>query len=245
MRGERIVLRNFSLRIAQGEHVAILGPNGSGKSTFIKAITRECYPLQGSRLQILGRDRWNIFELRNHLGIVTNDWMLACSRDYTGRETVLSGFFASVGLWPYHLVTPEMNAEADKIIRFLEVDHLAARNVSEMSSGEARRFLIGRALVHNPHTLIFDEPTNSLDLHAMRMLHAAMRQIAQSGKSIVLVTHTLQDIIPEINRVVMIQNGQVFFDGPKAEALTDEKLTALFGSPIQVQARDGVFHALY
>ncbi len=245
MRGERTVLRDFSLRIAQGEHVAILGPNGSGKSTFIKAITRECYPLQGSRLQILGRERWNIFELRNHLGIVTNDWMLACSRDYTGRETVLSGFFASVGLWPYHLVTPQMDAEADKIIRFLEVEHLAARNVSEMSSGEARRFLIGRALVHNPHTLIFDEPTNSLDLHAMRMLHAAMRQIAQGGKSIVLVTHTLQDIIPEIERVVMIQDGQVFFDGPKAEALTDEKLTALFGSPVQVHTRSGVFHALY
>ncbi len=245
MRGETPALRNFSLRIEQGEHVAILGPNGSGKSSFIKAITRECYPLQGSTLKILGRERWNIFELRSHLGIVTNDWMLACSRDYTGRETVLSGFFSSVGLWPYHLVTPEMDAEADKIIRFLEVGHLAARNVSEMSSGEARRFLIGRALVHNPQTLIFDEPTNSLDLHAMRKLHAAMRQIAQAGKSVVLVTHTLQDIIPEIDRVVMIQDGKVFFDGPKAEALTDDRLSTLFQSPVEVQARNGVFHALY
>ncbi len=245
MRGDTAALRGFSLRIAQGEHVAILGPNGSGKSSFIKAITRECYPLQGSTLRILGRERWNIFELRNHLGIVTNDWMLACSRDYTGRETVLSGFFSSVGLWPYHLVTPEMDREADKIIQFLEVEHLAERNVSEMSSGEARRFLIGRALVHDPQTLVFDEPTNSLDLHAMRMLHAAMRQIAQAGKSIVLVTHTLPDIIPEIERVVMIRDGEVFYDGPKAQALTGERLTELFGSPVEVHVRDGVFHALY
>jgi len=202
-------------------------------------------PLQGSTLRILRRERWNIFELRNHLGIVTNDWMLACSRDYTGRETVLSGFFSSVGLWPYHLVTPEMDRKADQIIRFLEVDHLATRNVSEMSSGEARRFLVGRALVHDPHTLIFDEPTNSLDLHAMRMLHAAMRQIAQGGKSIVLVTHTLPDIIPEIERVVMIQDGELVFDGPKQEALTGVRLTRLFGSPVEVHVRDGVFHALY
>ena len=211
MRRETAALRNFSLNIAQGEHVAILGPNGSGKSSFIKAITRECYPLQGSVVRILGRERWNIFELRSQLGIVTNDLMLACSRDYTGRETVLSGFFSSVGLWPYHLVTPEMEEEADKLIQFLEVKHLALRNVSEMSSGEARRFLIARALVHDPHTLIFDEPTNSLDLHAARMLHDAMRQIAQSGKSIVLVTHNLPDVIPEIERVVTIQEGQSLF----------------------------------
>lgn len=233
------------MRIAEGEHVAVLGPNGSGKSSFIKAITRECYPLQGSTVRILGKERWNIFDLRSQLGIVTNDLMLACSRDYTGRETVLSGFFSSVGLWPYHLVTPEMEEKADRIIRFLDVEQLQLRNVSEMSSGEARRFLVGRALVHDPQTLIFDEPTNSLDLHAMRMLHIAMRQIAQAGKSIVLVTHTLQDIIPEISRVVMIQQGQVFFDGPKEEALTASRLSLLFGSPVEIAVRNDVFHALY
>ena len=245
MRRETAALRGFSLQIAQGEHVAILGPNGSGKSSFIKAITRECYPLQGSIVRILGRERWNVFELRSQLGIVTNDLMLACSRDYTGRETVLSAFFSSVGLWPYHLVTPEMEDKSDRIIRFLEVEHLAPRNMSEMSSGEARRFLIARALVHDPPTLIFDEPSNSLDLHASRMLHQAMRQIAQSGKSIVLVTHTLPDIIPEIERVVMIQDGNVAFDGPKVEALTSQRLSHLFRGPVEVHARNGVFHALY
>jgi len=245
MRGETAALRGFSIRIAPGEHVAILGPNGSGKSSFIKALTRECYPLQGSVIRILGRERWNVFELRNQLGIVTNDLMTACSRDYTARETVLSGFFASVGLWPYHLVTAAMEEQADRILQLLEIEHLAGRYVSEMSSGEARRFLIARALVHDPQTLVFDEPTNSLDLHAMKMLHRAMRQIAQGGKSIVLVTHTLPDIVPEIERVVMIRHGQVFFDGPKEAALTSERLTALFGSPVEIQYRNGVFHALY
>ncbi len=245
MRRDTVALRDFALTIAQGEHVAILGPNGSGKSSFIKTITRECYPLQGSTVRILGRERWNIFELRSQLGIVTNDLMLACSRDYTGRETVLSGFFSSVGLWPYHLVTAEMESKADAMIDFLEISHLQERNVAEMSSGEARRFLIARALVHDPQTLVFDEPTNSLDLHASRTLHNAMRQVAQSGKSIVLVTHSLPDIIPEIERIVMIQDGQVAYDGPKAEALTSERLSTLFHGPVEIQSRDGVFHAIY
>ncbi|MDQ6679105.1 MAG: ATP-binding cassette domain-containing protein [Acidobacteriota bacterium] len=245
MRGETQALRDFSLSIRQGEHVAILGPNGSGKSSFIKAITRECYPLQGSRVTLLGRDRWNIFELRAHLGIVSNDWMLACSRDYTGRETVLSGFFSSVGVWPYHLVTPEMQEQAGRVMEFLEITHLQDRNVSEMSSGEARRFLIARALAHNPHTLVFDEPSNSLDLHATQALRETMSRLARSGKSILLVTHTLPDIIPEIERVVMISKGRVFFDGTKGSALTSERLTALFRSPVELLSRDGVFHALY
>ncbi len=242
MRGATKALRSFTLRINQGEHVAILGPNGSGKSSFIKAITRECYPLQGSTLRILGRDRWNIFELRSQLGIVTNDLMLACSRDYTGRETVLSGFFSSVGVWPHHLVTAEMEQKAEEVLQFLGVTHLADRNVSEMSSGEGRRMLIGRALVHDPQALVFDEPSNSLDPHATQDLRETMRRLAALGKSILLVTHTLPDIIPEIDRVVMIRDGAVYQDGSKQELLCSENLTHLFGLPVEVFQRRSYFH---
>src|SRR6266436_7806098 len=107
MRGEKIALHDLTLRIGVGEHVAILGPNGCGKSTLIKTITRECYPLalSGSSLTILGYDSWNVFELRKLLGIVTNDLIATCTRDITGLEAVLSGFFSSIGLQPYHHVT--------------------------------------------------------------------------------------------------------------------------------------------
>src|SRR6266852_593360 len=97
IRGDNVALDDFSLRVEAGEHVAILGPNGCGKSTLIKTITRECYPVvrEGSSMTILGQDRWDVFELRSLLGIVSNDLMSKSSGDASGRDVVLSGFFSS------------------------------------------------------------------------------------------------------------------------------------------------------
>jgi iron complex transport system ATP-binding protein len=243
-RGDKVALDSVTLSIAEGEHVAILGPNGSGKSTLIKAITRECYPRysgNGAGLRILGKDRWNIFELRVMLGIVSNDLMQSCARDFSGREVVLSGFFSSIGIWPNHEVTPAMRKKADEVLERLEVSHLAERNVDEMSSGEARRILIGRALVHDPKALVLDEPTVSLDLHATHELRVILRKLASDGTSIIVVTHHLPDIIPEIGRVVLIKNGRVLRDGSKREALTSESLTELFETPVELVERDGLY----
>jgi iron complex transport system ATP-binding protein len=179
--------------------------------------------------------------LRPQLGIVSNDWMLACSRDYTGRETILSGFFSSVGIWPHHLVTAEMETKASEILDTLEISHLSNRFLSEMSSGEARRFVIGRALVHSPSAIIFDEPTNSLDFRSTHEVREILRKLAASS-SIILVTHNLFDLIPEIERVILIRNGQVFLDGPKQDVLTSANLTELFGIPVELVVRDGYFH---
>jgi len=225
--------------------VAILGPNGSGKSTLIKTITRECYPLlrPETQLRILGQQNWNIFDLRSHLGVVSNDLMAQCTRDITGRELVLSGFFGSVGIWPNHHVTPEMEAAAMEAMVRLEVSHLAGRWLDELSSGEARRLLIARSLIHNPATLLLDEPTTSLDLVALHEVRTQLRMLAQSGVGLLLVTHHLDDIIPEIDRVVVLRAGQVSVDGPKAEVLTSDRLSATFGVPVEVLQRDGFYHA--
>jgi iron complex transport system ATP-binding protein len=247
MRNERVVLDRLTLSIGVGEHVAILGPNGSGKSSFIKAITRECYPLlgrNGSLLRIFGQETWNVFDLRVLLGIVSNDLLQSCTRDVTGREVVLSGFFSSVVLCPYHHVTPAMEAKARQVLDLLEIPHLAEREVVEMSSGEARRVVIARALVHDPKALVFDEPTNSLDFHAMRELRTILRKLAQSGTSIILVTHHLPDIIPEIERVVLMKAGRVFRDGSKEEMLTTGRLSELFGATVEVVRRDGYYHLM-
>jgi iron complex transport system ATP-binding protein len=240
-----MALNGLSLGVRSGEHVAILGPNGSGKSTLIKTVTRECYPLlrPETSLRILGASNWNIFDLRHHLGVVSNDLMAQCTRDITGRELVLSGFFGSIGIWPNHTVMPEMEAATAQAMARLEVTHLASRWLDELSSGEARRLLIARALIHNPDTLLLDEPTTSLDLPSLREVRQQLRKLAQSGVGLLLVTHHLDDIIPEIDRVVLLKDGAVFLDGPKAEVLTSERLSATFGVPVEVVERGGFFHA--
>jgi iron complex transport system ATP-binding protein len=246
-RDERVALDSVTHSIAQGEHVAILGPNGCGKSTLIKLISRDLYPIQKPEpwaLRIMGRDRWRLFELRHHLGIVSNDWMQMCTRDYSGYEIVLSGFFGSVGIWPYHPVTAEMERKAHEVMELLEITHLSSRNTNELSSGEARRILIARALVHDPRALVLDEPTTSLDLRATWELREVLRKLAANGISILMVTHHLPDIIPEMRRVVLIRAGRVVMDGPKERVLEAGALSGLFGVPVEVLERGGYYHVL-
>jgi iron complex transport system ATP-binding protein len=244
MRGETTALDDISLKIGPGEHVAIIGPNGCGKSTFIKAITRECYPLarDESSLRILGSDQWNVFELRALLGIVSSDLMTFCIRDMTGLEMVLSGFFSSIGIWPNHEVTEEMRVRAWKALAHLEVTYLADRFTDQMSSGEGRRLLLARALVHQPRALILDEPSTALDLFAQHELRVTLRKLAQSGIGLVMVTHFLSDLIPEIGRVILMQRGRILADGPKSQILTAHRLSELFGLKVDLAERDGYYN---
>src|ERR1700720_3257205 len=246
VRGDNVALDDFSLRIAAGEHVCILGPNGCGKSTLIKTITRECYPVvRGeSSISILGRERWNIFELRSLLGIVSPDLLGACTTDATGRDVVLSGFFSSTRIFPHHHPDPAQLALADRALERMGVAHLAGRAVARMSSGEAKRTLIARALVHDPRALLFDEPSNALDISAQLQLRAAMRGLAQSGIAILLVTHHVSEIIPEIERVILLRDGRIIADGRKDEVLTSERISGLFGIRLRIVQQDGYFHIL-
>jgi len=243
MRGELAALQGITLRVEAGEHVCILGPNGCGKSTLIKTITRECYPVanDGSSISIFGRERWNVFELRSLLGIVSPDLLASCTSDATGRDVVLSGFFSSTRIFPHHAPNPELIEKTDAALARLGIAHLARRPVAQMSSGEAKRTLIARALVHDPQTLLFDEPSNALDIGAQIQLRDTMRALANGGLGILLVTHHVSEIIPEIERVVLLREGRIVADGPKQDMLTSEKLSALFGANIQIARRDGYY----
>jgi iron complex transport system ATP-binding protein len=244
MRGNNMALDRLSLRIEAGEHVCILGPNGSGKSTLIKTITRECYPLveDDSSMAILGRSLWNVFELRSLLGIVSPDLLAACTTEATGLDVVLSGFFSSTRIFPNHEPLAEHRARAQEALARMGVPYLAERPVVEMSSGEAKRTLIARALVHEPETLLFDEPGNTLDLAGQVELREAMQELARAGLGIVLVTHQVSEIIPEIERVVLLQRGRVLADGRKEKLLTGQQLGALFGVQVKLFREDGYFH---
>ncbi len=244
MRSQRVVLRNFDLCVRGDERVVILGPNGCGKSTLIKTITRECYPVAeaGASITILGQERWNILELRAMLGIVSNDLLSMCTGPVCGRDVVLSGFFSSTGIYPHHQVTVGHRSRTNAILEQLQITHLADRPVAEMSSGEARRVLIARALVHNPRALLFDEPGNSLDVLARHGLRQTMRALAQSGVGIILVTHDLADVIPEIDRVLLMASGRIVADGPKEQILQPRPLAKVFGLEVEVAHHDGYYH---
>jgi iron complex transport system ATP-binding protein len=243
--GDKKVLDTLSVTMWEGDNIAILGPNGAGKSSFIQTITREMYPVISEEHTVFrcrGRDVWDVFLMRSAFGIVSNDLQYTFTRDMSGNEVVLSGFFSSVGLYNRE-VTRKMQKKADEICGFLEISHLKERPMTEMSSGEARRFLIGRALVNNPRTLILDEPTNSLDLHALHAFRECLRKIARAGTGIILVTHNLHDIIPEISRVILMKDGRFCGDGEKQKMLTDKNIGKLFSVPVHVVEQDGWYYA--
>jgi iron complex transport system ATP-binding protein len=243
VRDGRTILDRISLRIEEGEHVAILGPNGCGKSTLIKTLTREIYPFAGrGSVKIWGQDRWIIRDLRTLLGVVSP----AAGEQVLGEPSVMdmavSGLLGTYGVLFGYEVTPEMLDTAREALAFVQADHLADRRFETLSSGETRRVLIARALVSQPKGLVLDEPTTSLDLKASHHFRVTMRRIAQAGTSLVLVTHHLDEIVPEIDRVIMLSDGRVLADGPTQEVMTAANLSRLFDADLRLH-REPFFRA--
>ena len=249
-RGDRIVLHDINLSIRAGEHVAILGPNGCGKSTLIFTMTCQIYPIvqPDMRVRIFGRERWDLAQLRKHFGIVAGGPFgseLPGERTAvtTGLDAVIAGFFSASTLWPNLHVTPEMRERAVEALERMEALHLAGQLVGEMSAGEKRRILIARSLVHRPRQLLLDEPSNALDLAAQRELRDILRRLAGEGTGMVLVTHHLGDILPEIERIILMRDGRIVGDGPRTELLTASRLSELFNTQVRIGRDDEWLHS--
>jgi iron complex transport system ATP-binding protein len=247
-RGSTRVFHGLDLKIEQHEQVAIIGPNGAGKSTLLMAINREIYPVRdpGSSFRILGRERWNVWALRRQVGIVTPDLQLRYRPSATALDVVISGFFASIGV--HGTLAAGVGAlERERAMRALDAVGLSAHRgtpLAELSTGEQRRTLLARALVHEPHTLVLDEPTAGLDLAGSFAYLEHIRELARAGVSIVLVTHHLNEIPPEIRRVILLCDGRVAADGEKGQVLCAAVLAPAYGVALRVTQAGGYFFAV-
>jgi iron complex transport system ATP-binding protein len=245
IRDGRTVLKGISLDLGPGEHACILGPNGSGKSTIVKLISGELSPLyrEPAAIRLFGQERWELFALRRRLGIVSDSLQTAQAADESVLDTILSGFFGSRGLPLREEPGPGMVDKARDAAELLGVRTILERRASELSSGQMRRVLVARALVHDPEMLLLDEPYTSLDIAARHSFGACIRSLAARGHAIILVTHELSEIPPEIERVVLVKDGAILADGPKTELLRSGMISELFGLPLVVAEEGGVYRA--
>lgn len=239
------ILDDVSFSVMEGEHVAVIGPNGAGKSTLVQVISEEIHPLYSpdTKRYLFGKDHWQVVELRKKLGIISQSLQWMCNSTDSGFDIVVSGFFSSIGLDFHHLVTSEQTEKAYLAMQKTGCYSLRDKQMNRMSSGEARRILLARACVHDPQVMLLDEAVNALDFPARAQYRQIIRKFAQDGKTVVLVTHDLSEIIPEINRVVVMSNGKIIADGVKQDILNESLLSHVYGTKVYVDQHDGLYNA--
>lgn len=240
---EQDVLHDIHLRINEGQHTVILGGNGSGKSTLLKLFSNDLYPRfsETSIKEVFGKKVWDIWELKKHLGIITNDLHYQFSErapDLNAFEVILSGFYSSFHIYEHQNFSPLHVNKVEEVIDFLQIRHLRNKRISEMSTGELRKCIIARALVHEPKAMILDEPTVGLDIKAQLNFIEMIRKIAQQ-RTIILVTHHLEEIFEEISHVVLIKEGHIVVQGAKEQILNDANLSEVFGLSLHVKCEKG------
>lgn len=242
-RGQTLAIEGINLSLPLGESHAILGPNGAGKSTFIKLIARELYHVDSpnSYLKILGQTQLNIWQLREKIGFVSNDTQNNYQSLATGLEVVISAFFGSVGLHPHQKISEPMRERANDTLAELDISELADKRYLQLSTGQQRRLLLARAMVHKPQALLLDEPCSGLDLKARFWFLKKIRELCQTGTTVVLVTHEPSEIVPEIKKMTMLKAGKVFLSGEKQELMTEEKLGQLYEEALFVSEKQGFY----
>jgi iron complex transport system ATP-binding protein len=238
--GPRLVFEGLSLSLHRGEHTVVLGPNGSGKSSLIKLLSRELYPVvkPGSWLKVFGSTSVNLWDLRRRIGLVSSDLQRLHPPRVSAADVVLSGLFGSIGIGRSQQPSAAQRQRAAALLERLQLADLADRPFGQLSEGQQRRLLLARALVHEPEVLVLDEPTNGLDLRARHQLLASLRSLVAGGTTLLLVTHQIEAIIPEVSRVLLLRQGQLVGDGPADALLAAGPLSALFDTPLRL-VQDG------
>ena len=245
-RGDTCVFEDLSFVLEVDQHTAILGPNGAGKSTILKLLAGDVHavPRDETVIRLFGDSQWNVWEIRKRLGIVSHDLQHQYMEQVTGLKVVLSGYHASIGTYGHQDFTYAHIARARAVMEDLGIGGMIDRRYGTMSTGEQRRCLLARALVHGPSVLVLDEPTSGLDLTATFHYLDLVRGYMRKGKTILLVTHHIHEIPPEIRRVVLLKKGKILEDGDKGGVLSETNLSRLFDCPVTLAHANGWYQAL-
>jgi iron complex transport system ATP-binding protein len=240
-RADTLALSDFSLALHHGESVAILGPNGAGKSTFLKLLTGEVRSEAdpASRCLLFGEELWSLEELRHRIGVIMPEDVERFHPAELTRDAVISSLRGAFGRTRDMRFSASEKQRAADSMAVMGVSKLAEREFGALSSGERRRILIARALVHDPEVLVLDEPSTALDFAAAIQLTSTLRTLAKAGRDLIWVTHHPGEIPPEISRVILLRDGHVFADGPKRQVITTRNMSDLYQVPLRVKWSQG------
>ena len=244
--GKTKIFDNLSIEIENGCNTAILGPNGAGKTTFLRLLTKELSPIydENSYIRIWGKERWNVWDLRSHIGIISHNLQQFIYESAPGKDVILTGYYGSSDIWEHQRFSNEQIERAESVMEFLGIIDLREREFAQMSTGQQRKFLLGRALINQPDVLVLDEPTSGLDIKACFQYIEIIRNLMKEGKTIILVTHHIHEIPPEIKRVILLKKGEIIADGNKENILNDKVISGLYEVPVKLVHAGGFYQTL-
>lgn len=225
-------LEEVSLRVDPGMLHAVLGPNGSGKSTLMRALLGTI-PRKGGEIRIGDRplEAWSRRALARAVGAVTQQEPVAFP--IRVRELVAMGRYPHLGS-----LAPERahdRAVVEDALARCDVGHLADRDVGTLSGGEHQRVRIARALAQEPEALVLDEPTASLDIrHEMEILRL-LRDSADRGMAVLLITHHLDLAARFADRLLLLGCGRMAAEGDARQVLRADVLETVYGWPVDVR----------
>ncbi len=237
----KTILEDINWQVEAGEHWIILGLNGSGKTTLLNLINGYIFPAYGGSANVLGYQFGScpIADLRKHIGWISHALSQNIPVCDTPLEIILSGKFASIGLWDK--VSDEDIRQAEAIMEKLGITKLRDRTYGSLSQGEKQKVVIGRALISDPDIIIFDEACNGLDIFAKKDLYELIEKLAQDKKSIFFVTHNTDEILPIFNKALLIRNGRIHSKGDLKDVIQLENLQDFYGSDVDVFERNDRF----
>ncbi|MEC0270156.1 ABC transporter ATP-binding protein [Paenibacillus anseongense] len=234
IRGERHILNDVNVHIQPGEHWVLLGRNGSGKTTLLEMMNGYEFPSRGT-VDVLGNryGQCDVREVRKRIGYISQSLMEKLNLSDPVIEVVATGEYAYLRF--YQEIPQEVLDRAMVMLERVRIPHLAHQTLGSLSQGERKKVMLARSLMMKPSLLVLDEPAAGLDLYERERFLRDVNELSKQDITVVYVTHHIEEIIPLITHVAIIEQGELIAAGPKKEVLTPENIRKAFDVDIELE----------